>query len=395
MILKNAISFLLMGSFLGATAFPAVSFGQDAKFEDLVVTIDPSSKKDEAILLTDPLRFNKSWYDQVQTSFGNTSVGTALDLENLLEDWRLVAVRVVPCQPFGTLPKLNPKEFCWPQVRLVWQPMIFGLHIRGRKTRFFADDRALHAIYDPMPSAYAKDAKFSAALGAAKSASQGGTTSPTADQMTALKLAQVDVASQLLTDSKKLRGLAGAPLASAMKTFLDRWAPVSATQELTAFSLPEGREPPLLDEWVFLKFKINSSGKLEKQPMDLFSAHDGRKIVTLPAEPVGSQQRDDPFLYDWAANGSTSPKDLAEVESNTLIWTKDEKKIKERIADRAQILVPNTTCASCHKLNDLRFDFHNLSHLDDQSITISPRVRRDAELDLQWIQERLSPGARK
>jgi hypothetical protein len=58
------------------------------------------------------------------------------------------------------------------------------------------------------------------------------------------------------------------------------------------------------------------------------------------------------------------------------------------VADRRRTLVPNTSCASCHKLNGDPFDFHNLSYLDDRDMAVTPRVARDVELDLAWIRAR-------
>ncbi|MCX6130742.1 MAG: hypothetical protein NTX25_16995, partial [Proteobacteria bacterium] len=65
----------------------------------------------------------------------------------------------------------------------------------------------------------------------------------------------------------------------------------------------------------------------------------------------------------------------------------DIAEMSPRIQDRQQTLVPNTSCVSCHKLNALRFDFHNFSYLEDRDITISPRVIRDVELDLAWLRK--------
>ncbi len=50
----------------------------------------------------------------------------------------------------------------------------------------------------------------------------------------------------------------------------------------------------------------------------------------------------------------------------------------------------NTTCATCHRLNGLRFDFHSLSHFEDNDHTVSPRVEADVARDRAWSQAWLS-----
>ena len=53
-----------------------------------------------------------------------------------------------------------------------------------------------------------------------------------------------------------------------------------------------------------------------------------------------------------------------------------------KINDPYQTLVNQTTCASCHRANQLNFDFHNLSYLGDYEVTISPRTLADVERDM-------------
>jgi hypothetical protein len=97
----------------------------------------------------------------------------------------------------------------------------------------------------------------------------------------------------------------------------------------------------------------------------------------------GSQSRDDDSLYDLL-NGSNDAEELA---ASVMLRINDIDRLTPMVRDREKLLVPNTSCVSCHKMNDLRFDFHNFSYLEDRDITISPRVVRDVELDLNWLQK--------
>ena len=69
-----------------------------------------------------------------------------------------------------------------------------------------------------------------------------------------------------------------------------------------------------------------------------------------------------------------------------IIDPEDVDALGDAMAD--QFFVPNTSCASCHRLNNLRFDFHSLSHLEDGNMTISPRVVGDVDRELWWVRSR-------
>ena len=70
------------------------------------------------------------------------------------------------------------------------------------------------------------------------------------------------------------------------------------------------------------------------------------------------------------------------IRAQVVLSAEDRSTLKESIADPQQTFVSNTTCASCHRLVDTRFDFHSFSYLEDHEATISPRVEADTENDL-------------
>ena len=59
--------------------------------------------------------------------------------------------------------------------------------------------------------------------------------------------------------------------------------------------------------------------------------------------------------------------------------------VADLVTDPTKVFVPNTTCATCHRMNGLRFDFHSLSHLEDRDHTVSPRVEADVAHELDWV----------
>ena len=68
----------------------------------------------------------------------------------------------------------------------------------------------------------------------------------------------------------------------------------------------------------------------------------------------------------------------------------DEEMFADVIADPTQTFVHNTTCAPCHRLTDIRFDFHTFSYFEDRAATISPRVEGDVAFDLGRLESFVS-----
>jgi hypothetical protein len=154
---------------------------------------------------------------------------------------------------------------------------------------------------------------------------------------------------------------------------------------MTSFSLPEGREPPQSDEWVFLKY-LKQNGKMTQVDITVASAIDGRELINMGKAPKASQMRDDPELH--TALESMNSRDAEELKKHVLLSPQELAAKNSVINDRALSHVANTTCGSCHKFNSLRFDFHNLSYLEDRTVSVSPRVKFDLLRDMEWLEQR-------
>lgn len=362
---------------------------------------------------TSPKLFPKAWYESMLKAYAKTPAGGAIETENMFEDWKLVSARLVPCAPLGLMPKHTPDTLCWPEVRVVWQPILRNVPMFGRILPAFADDRAVHALFDVDPAALGlsgPDATRARTLiGKVRStlSAHPGTLAPlTSEETTEFVRLRTAAARAFAASLLGLRAQ-GLPqraferiglrpeatttledekaFQARFAAFLVRHAPASQIRELTGFSLPEGRQPALLDEWVFIAFK-GVNGALVPENIALRSAQNGRVLVNLGPSTVATQRRDDEKIYDYLAENPGTP-DEAEIEASTLLLATDRDAIGGVIADRAQRLVPNVTCGSCHKLNAIAFDFHNLSFLEDRGMTVSPRVVKDVEHDLAWLRK--------
>ncbi|MBC7532350.1 MAG: hypothetical protein H7318_12285 [Oligoflexus sp.] len=344
--------------------------------------------------------FPKSWFQELNRSFQSTAAGSVLETESPYEDWRIVSARVEPCNPLGQNPQQNISELCWPELRLVWQPILRNIRLHELLMKASGEDRAIHTIY-PINPAVVLNSDESARVAQALTAIASGTaavarfTSLPAAQMKDFVSLRNRVSAAVLKDVLALRKLPQGAYAkiglrpemqdsspveiSFLKSFqglLQKYAATDALRLLTAFSLPEGREPAALDEWVFLSFKA-SGGQIKPEPISII-AHDSNKILqTTSHVNHGSMTRDEESLYE--------SENLELLKESVLLFINDRSRLLPLISDRSKRLVPNTSCISCHKLNDIRFDLHNFSYLEDRELTVSPRVVKDVQLDLDWI----------
>lgn len=365
--------------------------GESIKASDIAIILP----KDKVGLGVKSGLLDPAWYKKVKDGFSRTSVGDALENENYFDDWQIVSLRIVPCSPLGVSPKQNIDQFCWPELRIVWQPILVKDN-PGRQPNF-ADDRAIHALYDIDPKLYVSSAAAQVALGVkseiATSLAKGLSPSISSSELQAFTEVRNRTASRFLEEVKLLRSTNGFDVIEVrsefqnesisrqfvdkLRNFLAKVSPRSGIKVLTAFSLPEGRDPSGIDEWVFLKF-MGVDGHLKPVKIELFSATTAAKIYDFGLSPRGSMQRDDPAIYDWL---DRNPND--EILKNVMVF--GDKKSHSQIANRKEILVENTSCASCHKLNSDKFNFHALSYLGIDELEVSPRVKKDVELDLLWI----------
>jgi len=348
----------------------------------------------------------------VEDSFKETSVGDAVSMENEFTDWTLVSARVVPCSPLGVVPGSEANILCWPEVRLVWQPILKDFRRYTAILPWFADDRAIHALYDVHPSiVFAGEPAIRAQqlLEKVKAALERNPTAAisliTSDELNEFRAARDAVSDVLMKKALALRSEKIAAkeyskvgerpefntqeesvkFISRMKNFIAQTTSFAALKEMTSFSLPEGREPPQSDEWVFLKY-LKQSGKMTQVDIIVASAIDGRELINMGKAPKASQMRDDPELH--TALESMNSQDAEELKKHVLLSPQELAAKNEVINDRALSHVANTTCGSCHKFNSLRFDFHNLSYLEDRTVSVSPRVKFDLLRDMEWLEQR-------
>ena len=333
----------------------------------------------------------KAWLDKVVDALERSDLAESIDDENFREDWRLVAGRFVPCSPLGKVADREEIDrLCWPQVRLVWQPVVHGINIRGRIRPNFGDDRAIHTLFrvDPFNPSLQEVLKALAA--------GGRLTSLPPSTLHAFEAARDHLGLELLHALAALRGLGAGYGQLGMRPelfepdtadvfyekfsfFVQRFAPAEALHELTAFSLPLGRNPAGSDLWSFVAF-AGEGGTIEQIPLTVHDASNGEPLYSFPESEDVTTSMGDPELDE--ALVTMSEQKQARILDHVIQSRRELDRYVDRINDPYQTLVPNTSCSSCHRFNRIGFDFHNLSYFEDREVTIAPRVRRDVERDL-------------
>ena len=354
----------------------------------------------------DPL-LSEKWLDTVNNAYLNTVVEDAVQRENVYEDWRVVSVRFAPCGPLGHHFGQSPDQLCWPQVRIVWQPVLKDFKQHELILPHFADDRAIHALYHVMPSAeFVDPARSRAFLQSAKEVLADGHTTETITEDSLAQFIQIrNAAIERWTElvlSLRTEGRAPenrltwrmelntndteqvARFTNALRAVFAEAAVPQNLFEMTAFSLPEGRQPALLDLWTFLAFD-GIDGEIRQRDVLVRSPADGTVVGNAGLDETVGMINPDPELLNEVRTSDFS----AELSAIAIFDREDVGLMAEAINDPKQTLVPNTSCASCHRFNQLRFDFHNLSHLEDREATIAPRVVNDVIHELEWLRDAL------
>jgi len=345
--------------------------------------------------------FPEAWLTAVSDAYEQTDVGDAIARENYYDQWRLVSVRVSPCAPIGIQPDVAMDTWCWPTVRLVWQPIVSDLRLPwGTFTDYYADDRAIHAIYPVVPrglngeridgswrevvTEYLLEGKDPSALpNRMKSGFMAVRDTSAKAVLNAVHSLRDPTAAYGSYDDIKLRpelingtdpdGL----FAHRLRSFLGEFAPWNDLQEMTSFSLPEGRNPAGSDIWVFVGFDGNS-GFPQLKELTVTGRFSGDELVNIGPSQTVAMGVEDTVVQEAIERGNQ------ELDDSLIIDGEDIETLGPDMADPYEFLVPNTSCASCHRLNGLRFDFHSLSGFEDRGITISPRVNKDVARDLIW-----------
>tara|TARA_B100000029_G_scaffold476579_1_gene520793 strand:+ start:1392 stop:2660 length:1269 start_codon:yes stop_codon:yes gene_type:complete len=345
---------------------------------------------------------SETWLQQVSDAYLDTDVADALEVENWYGDWRVVSVRIAPCGPLGHFPGHLPGGFCWPQVRIVWQPVLENHALYGFiHVDRYADDRAIHALYRVQP--YWDATQLSSALETVLEHINSGL--PMEDLDAAILQDLEDernlAMNRLISDVADLRVLAaddaswsgvdvrneyyqGDEIASEfherLYDFLWSYAQPWALHELTSFSLPEGQSPASIDSWVFIAFD-GYEGEITQKDLTVRSRTTGEILVNIGSHQTVSTAGEDQAVLD----ALTDPAVAEELAQQVLVGDSNIDVLGAMIADPTQTFVSNTTCASCHRLQDPLFDFHTFSYFEDRSATISPRVVEDVDNDLRVL----------
>ncbi|MGB0639293.1 MAG: hypothetical protein ACPGTU_08175 [Myxococcota bacterium] len=348
----------------------------------------------------------RMWLNSVKKAYTGTFAEDAIEDENIDEEWRLVSVRVSPCAPIGIRPDVDIDQWCWPTVRLVWQPVVQNFRLRwGVLTDFYADDRAIHAIYpvaprlstgehaggairDTVATYLSQDRPVEGMQNHIRNQFDQARDSSARAVLSALhSLRDPRLSSQSYQDlnvrpetyqSESIR----TEFRDNLRWFLSQFARPHDLDELTSFSLPEGRSPAESDLWIFVGFDGNQ-GRPTLKELNVIGRNSGNELVRIGASQTVSVGVEDQTVEEEMERGND------ELVDSVIVTSDDIETMGDAMADPYQFLVPNTSCASCHRLNPLRFDFHSLSGFEDRGISISPRVEMDVARDMVWSHTRL------
>lgn len=423
----------------------SASTGASLRERDVALVFD--IRKTDLVRATDPRstggqRLPATWYAAALQAIATIDYDTrdAINEENLRSDFRVVSARVTPCAPLTDV-VADAAALCWPEVRLVWQPIVSRpipnpVTFENVNVTAFADDRAIHTLFDAAPEVLltAADASQARTLrDAATAAARAGQgrvflASPDGVRFAALRdRAARQLRGALLALRTPTRpdtdyeGLAVRPesgkrsewiaFGTRFRGFLDQFATADALKQLTAFSFGRGRSPTNLfgpPHWVFVSLRRGAGG-LVAEPITIRSPETGAVIANLGAGLFASAAGVNAQLD--AAIATAPPQSKAVLLANTVVGSVQTSQgalaARARVGDASTLLVANTDCASCHQLDTSRpnptADLHNLStfsyfdpttagaaagRIFTDGFQISPRVRTDVAFDLGWFATR-------
>ena len=343
----------------GASGFPAE--------RDLAILFpleeDPYIRASTRTPAGDPL-LPSGWVDVVGRAFDGTLAEDAIGRESFYEEWRLVSARVVPCAPVARSPALAPASVCWPIVRLVWQPVAGGVNQWGVRFDAYADDRAIHTLY-PLQ---ARDTNGARVSDSARSAvvdhlDRGGRVSElSASTLAAFDRSRDDTTTAMLRDLVSLRdnslsqdswdGIYLRPelmesdaeadvFVQRFVAFLGRYASPSDMREMTAFSLPEGRNPAGDDAWTFIQLRSDGSS-IWQSNLEVYSRNSGDLLLDYGLEQTAGQAHESDAVTEALESG---PDELHET---VVERSADIDDVSELVTDPTQVFVPNTSPPVIH-----------------------------------------------
>ena len=344
--------------------------------------------QDADVLAVDHLPM--SWMTAVSQGLLLSELGEQIEDESWLDSWRLVSARFSVCSPLGRVADAEEIDrLCWPQVRLVWQPIIQSIAIYGIIRPYYSDDRAIHTLYavDHAAIERSKMVKFIA---------EGGRLDDlSSEDLFIFEQARDQAGRGLLEALYQLRQSEGpydgfleraefydsketADFQRDLTGFIERFCTPAALHELTAFSLPLGRNPASSDLWSFIGFS-GRDGQITPSTLDVLDAQTGALLFSFESSEDVTTGLGDLELTDALKDMPPAQRDT--LSAQVITDTQQLDTHLERINDPYQTLVAHTTCASCHRANNLSFNFHNLSYLEDQEMSVSPRVINDVSRD--------------
>lgn len=333
----------------------------------------------------------EDWINQIGDAFLNTPVEDAFTEESFYEHWQAASIRLAPCSPLVTMPGLGKDLWCWPELRIVWQPTLYNIRVSWSSSLHpaYSDDRGIHALYDLLPIERQDSAR------AMLRAIRGGSY----PDVKAFEQLRNRAITEMLNRLARLRGLGDAteggltyrtelmtedgPANEFLARFLSTFDDILLSRNVhtvTAFSLPEGRQPAITNIWSFLAFEA-TDGQLQQKAIEIIDPNTGLVVGRLEQdETVAMASADHRLVEQIDEQGEDSPL-------KSLVLTDDQDRFEKGtdVNDPEKTLIPNTSCATCHSMNTLAFDFHNLSYFEQEEITIAPRVEADVRSELRWL----------
>jgi hypothetical protein len=381
--------------------------------------------------------FQESWLQEIQKNYAGlqrqgSMFRSAFSADSPWSQWRLMSMRIGACEPLGRAEFQEPDQYCWPQIRLIWQPVRKGIafSLGPVPDTLDADDQAIHQVFLVDPSLFLKAedvAQVFKQLAAANVAAQG--TDPVAFAATMkvglkeLSALQTPVVESLMRDVLALRdrslpaesyagyGLrpevstAGeAEFMQRLKAFLKTYTKVSLTRSVATLAIPAGGGASERQAWAMAGFQVVND-QLQPVPLDVYDSTDNHKIVEAARfiTPNGNTQvtigssLEDMFLEPGASNPGLKPEtrqklEMVMIERDKFIRKKSDDPSKAmlsaKLLDVTKTRVLNTSCFSCHQLKEDTNDFHNLGYFERKELSVSPRVIKEVERDLRWLKSR-------
>lgn len=374
---------------------------------DLAIVLDPSSAELKFPLMR---TLSPSSYETIVGAFDRFFWSNPLRNENEKEDWRLVSVRVVPCVPRGAMSRPDTAVACWPELRLVFQPILENFNVPSRRpVNAFADDRAIHVLYDVKGGGVSESSasRLLEELAAAdRSAPAAALSADLADRLqqaqaalvpdflrAALGLRQFSHSPDLyseIAERPEYAGIEARALLAGLSQLIHDFG-FSQPKIVTAFSLPEGRGAAEIGQWMFVRFGVQADGELKQEDLVIRSKDSSKVIARLGKEEVISiVSLESQQIEALKAQGLSADK-WSYLRENTLLESQGTAAVQARINNPFEIQPDHTSCSSCHRLNPKTpFNFHNLSYFEDFGLEVADRVINDVAYDRHWLQGFLS-----